>query len=134
LIYGGSNKSEGIKELFIYDSDINSWSIIEPAASVSFLFDRSRHTLNKCEDGSYIVFGGLAEGMRVNDIIRFKACSTSVSVDDYIMVSNGPSERTGASSVSYREKLFIYGGQGRSQKLNDIWEYDMPGDAWKQLS
>jgi len=44
-----------------------------------------------------------------------------------------PGERSGASSVIYRDALYVFGGYGGSGRLDDIYRFDFPARCWQRL-
>jgi len=44
-----------------------------------------------------------------------------------------PGERSGASSVVYKDALYIFGGYGGSGRLDDIFRFDFLSKSWSQV-
>merc|ERR1719331_2208301 len=44
-----------------------------------------------------------------------------------------PGERSGASSVTYQDGLYIFGGYGGSGRLEDIFRFDFPTRCWGKV-
>lgn len=45
-----------------------------------------------------------------------------------------PPRRTGHASVTYKDKIFIFGGTDGQYHYNDTWCFDVTTNSWKELS
>ena len=73
----------------------------------------------------------------VYDETKFIKAPNSVIKDAFQGLSwtqktSGATGRDAATSVIYQDKMYIFGGYDGSNRLNDMWEYDITNDTWAQ--
>jgi N-acetylneuraminic acid mutarotase len=81
-----------------------------------------------------VIFGGFSYGDRTNELFRFHFESNQwerlVSPSE-----NQPCRRAGASSVSFGDHMYLFGGKDdESTTLNDLWKLNLTTFEWTQIS
>ncbi len=130
-------------------------SFVSAAGGIGF---RTGVTLVPVDSTTFLLFGGSKSGGSLpglkNDLWQGKlacngpaagACTTQVTWTQLSPTGTPPSPRTNASGAiwqttlvftfplfTFNRRLMIYGGTDASGPLNDLWEYDLPTNAWKQ--
>jgi len=78
-----------------------------------------------------VVFGGFANGVRVNDIIKFSFADLKWSKVEISEIRDQPCSRSGHSAVVYHNAMYVFGGKdGDNNKLNDLWRLDFSTYSW----
>ncbi len=106
------------------------------------------HATGWTHNGKLYLFGGrLVYGARGNDLWEYDPATnmwtwikgfTTDHVGTYgtlgvAAAANLPRSRTGAVAYTYNNKFYLFGGQGPSGSLNDLWEYDPATNLWRWL-
>lgn len=90
--------------------------------------------MSDCGNGSFVVFGGFVNGSRVNEMLKFMPSTVSVNGESLTegCTSEGPCVRASASSATYNDKVYVFGGQDDdNNKMDDLWEFDIAGKSWR---
>ncbi|KAL8838292.1 MAG: hypothetical protein Q9170_002189 [Blastenia crenularia] len=104
---------------------------------------RYGHTLNILGSKIY-VFGGQVEGCFFNDLWAFDLNALQNANSKWEMLipnslDGGPPEgqippaRTNHSTITWNDKLYLFGGTNGTQWFNDVWAYDARQLTWTQL-
>lgn len=83
-----------------------------------------------------IIFGGFKEGERTNEIATYNMKSNVWQIIQYKEGQKTPCPRSGHAAIFYPNKrqMYIFGGKdSNSQKLNDLWAFDMESSTWSQI-
>ncbi|KAI9316219.1 hypothetical protein BX666DRAFT_2043070 [Dichotomocladium elegans] len=96
--------------------------------------ERSRHSAIMV-DGLMYVWGGQRAGRYLNDMFVFNTNTYSSNPQwEFVMPNNeGPSARAGHVSVTFDNKLYIFGGTDGDHLYNDIWSFDLQTRLWAQV-
>ncbi|KAL9603564.1 MAG: hypothetical protein Q9219_001067 [cf. Caloplaca sp. 3 TL-2023] len=145
IVFGGDTKIDDRDKLddtlYLLNTSTRHWSRSFPAGQRPA--GRYGHTLNILGSKIY-VFGGQVEGYFFNDLWAFdlNALQNSHSKWDLLIPNSaegGPPEgqippaRTNHTTITWNEKLYLFGGTNGSQWFNDVWAYDARQPAWTQL-
>ncbi len=83
-----------------------------------------------------IVFGGQVEGFFFNDLVAFDLNSLSYAAPRWELLnplSAPPPARTNHISITYSDKLYVFGGTNGLYWYNDMWTFDPVTRLWTQL-
>ncbi|TQS35169.1 hypothetical protein Golomagni_04417 [Golovinomyces magnicellulatus] len=145
IVYGGDTKiddSDTLDEtLYLLNTATRQWSRAIPAGPRPT--GRYGHSLNILGSKIY-VFGGQVEGYFMNDLVAFDLNMLQVPTNRWEMLLRNsddggppagkvPSPRTNHSTVTYNEKLYLFGGTNGQIWFNDVWCYDPIPNAWFSL-
>ena len=99
---------------------------------------RDDHNMSDLSDGSFVVFGGFVNGSRTNELAKFTRAN-SQTIQSAMLQENSaggacPIPRASQCSAVYGDKFYVFGGQDDdNNKLDDMWEYDLASNAWRQI-
>lgn len=110
VVYGGINDYENNQDAYEFDSMKNSWDKMKQTGDVPK--PRDDHSMSQIDDKSFVIFGGFVEGSRVNECY---VCTKNGHTLEWKRIGEksptAPCIRASHSSVVYKEKLYIFGGQ-----------------------
>ena len=81
-----------------------------------------------------VIFGGFSQGTRTNEVAIF-----NIQANNWVNVKfpRGealPCPRSGHSASIYNGQMFIFGGKDEeSEKLNDLWCYNVAEQFWLKI-
>ena len=138
LVFGGHTPNGDLfEDLWEYKTYLESWSQI----SVSGRSPRARNghsAIYDPENRKMLIFGGEGEyHMYYDDLWGFDCQSNTWTS---LAAIEGPSGRDNHTAIYDfdRKKMLIFGGHnyddGYNYYLNDLWEYDIESNSWKQLT
>jgi N-acetylneuraminic acid mutarotase len=88
------------------------------------------HTATLVGEQIYI-FGGNIAGFKNDQMFVFDPSSQNWTKLEH---SSGPCARSSHSAVLYQERIYVFGGKDiDGNKLNDLWEYDIKNNSWKEI-
>jgi N-acetylneuraminic acid mutarotase len=92
---------------------------------------RSLH-VGVCIGDSFYIFGGYDGATRLNDLHRFDFVTSCWSL---VVPSNGisPSPRDRLAAISHRDCIYIWGGYDGSNRVNDLWKFDIGRNNWSSV-
>jgi len=97
---------------------------------------RCGHTATALGSNTMWVFGGRsvkATHTSVSqDFIRYNLVTDQWTVVS-VLSTLAPGKRWGHAACGIRERLYIHGGEGRHEKLADLWEYSTTLGTWTEI-
>ena len=110
-------------------SSQNTWEQITPTGDIPGF--RQGHSMVTIDDKIYL-FGGM-DGSKsfFNDISIYDACYQEWMEEE--PANTPPPARFGHKAVVKDGKMYVFFGQGASDALDDIWEYDPATKEWAQI-
>ena len=94
--------------------------------------------MSDLSDGSFLVYGGFVNGSRTNELAKF-TMANSQTIQAQMLQENTvrdgyPIPRASQCSAVYGDKFYVFGGQDDdNNKLDDMWEYDLANNTWRQI-
>ncbi|KAK2865335.1 hypothetical protein FQN49_003682 [Arthroderma sp. PD_2] len=145
IVYGGDTKihdNDTLDDtLYFLNTSSRQWSCA--ASPGPRPPGRYGHSLNLLGSKIY-VFGGQVEGFFFNDLLAFDLNAMNNpgnkwefllrnSHDDGPPVGQIPPARTNHTTVTFNDKLYLFGGTNGVQWFNDVWSYDPRTNTWAQI-
>ncbi|KAL8715662.1 MAG: hypothetical protein Q9225_006338 [Loekoesia sp. 1 TL-2023] len=145
IVFGGDTKIDDRDKLddtlYLLNTSTRHWSRSFPPGQRPA--GRYGHTLNILGSKIYI-FGGQVEGYFFNDLWAFDLNALQNAHSKWeLLIQNsadgGPPEgqippaRTNHTTITWNEKLYLFGGTNGTQWFNDVWSYDPRQLTWTQL-
>jgi N-acetylneuraminic acid mutarotase len=133
-LIGGSNLGVDNEKDYIFDLKNLEWDYVGErsfAKKNAVVFKSiDEHTATAVGDQIY-VFGGNIAGFKSNKILVFDTVSSKWTS---LTHENAPCPRSCHSAALYNSKIYIFGGKDQdTNKLNDIWAYDIKTDIWNEV-
>lgn len=141
ILWGGDTKVRADDKqdegLYLLNLSTREWTRVRPAneGPNAGPVGRYGHTVSIVGSRFY-VFGGQVDGTFMNDIWSFDLNSLKTTPTWELLKPSTelPPKRTGHASVTYKDKIFIFGGTDGQYHYNDTWCYDVASNAWRELS
>ncbi|KAK2734915.1 Negative regulator of mitotic exit [Myotisia sp. PD_48] len=145
IVFGGDTKvhdNDTLDDtLYFLNTSSRQWSCA--ASPGPRPTGRYGHSLNLLGSKIY-VFGGQVEGFFFNDLVAFDLNAMQNpgnkwefrlknSHDGGPPVGQVPPARTNHTTVTFNDKLYLFGGTNGTQWFNDVWCYDPRSNNWTQL-
>eukprot|EP00899_Mesostigma_viride_P003607 jgi/Mesvir1/13247/Mv18980-RA.1 len=133
-LFGGCGRADGKPQAFndLYEMDLSvqenpQW--VRSNASGEGPCPRSRHTATVIDKKDIVIFGGLDQRVRFNDVyILSTATNTWVKPD---VQGTAPSVRAHHSATVVGSNVYILGGYGGNGKAyNDLYILDIANNTW----
>ncbi|CAI2360532.1 unnamed protein product [Moneuplotes crassus] len=129
-LIGGS--SQGVDSMIDYTLDLETfnWTKVKRDKNSPISIDEHSSTL---VDNDIYIFGGNVAGFRSAEMYTFNI--TNYKWKHIKPDNKGPCARSSHSCVHSDGKLYIYGGKDEdTNKLNDLWEFDLKTQTWKEIT
>jgi len=128
---GGYNGYDYTSDIFRYDPDLGSSSLIETTGEP---FSRRSALSAVVWRGKLFTFGGWNGFSRTwyNDIHVFDF--EKKHWHNVIPQGNPPVKRTSHAAVIYNNKMYIFGGFSGDEYLNDLHEFDLETETWSNIT
>jgi N-acetylneuraminic acid mutarotase len=125
-IYGGNDGSRENDSVFILDLKTLIWRKVPGSFpgidSYSFVQFREK----------FIVFGGYVGGSMSNEVLSFDLLTEQW--EKPIIASERPEARVDHRSVLHNEEMWVYGGKGEEDNLDDLWKLDLNSFQWTRVN
>lgn len=133
VLFGGHKEDGSLSaETWIYDLDMNGWTLSSPPVSPP---GRSYGMMASVSgDDKVVLFGGLDATGRLGDTWIYDAGDGKWSQKS---PADSPSPRmdSAISTVYDDDKIVLFGGDtGHGQRISDTWSYDIGSDEWTSLN
>ncbi|OKL60507.1 hypothetical protein UA08_04263 [Talaromyces atroroseus] len=145
IVFGGDTKiaDHDVLDdtLYLLNTSSRQWSRAIPPGPRPL--GRYGHTLNIL-GSKLFVFGGQVEGYFFNDLVAFdlNALQSPTNKWEFLIRNTHdggppagqiPPARTNHTTVSYGDKLYLFGGTNGVTWFNDVWSYDPRTNQWTEL-
>jgi len=140
IVWGGDTRKDGQSDAYMDDGlymlnlITSEWTriIIHGSSPIG----RCGHTMAHVKSKLY-VFGGRAENKLLNDLWVFDLRSLRSKARWELLKSDsdlvGPPRRTGHSSITLGDRIYIFGGRESQFCYNDTWCFDTTKRQWAKL-
>jgi N-acetylneuraminic acid mutarotase len=131
------NRWKESKDIWVLDLTGKGWNKMRIAkdANNRGLYG---HTASLIGDKIFI-FGGYAgdlgnctNAMSVLSTASIRDAFHSLPITELVPDTPAPSPRYGHSAIVFENKIFIFGGNNRTETFNDVFEYDISANAWRK--
>ena len=137
VIFGGYNSHLSdyyLNDVWEFDLTTNTWSNITPTDETAPKpYRRNEHT-SIYYNNKMVVFGGGYTGDNyLNDVWEFDLTTntwSNITPTD----ETAPKVRSGHTSIYYNNKMIVFGGISGSERLNDLWEFDLTTNTWRDIT
>ncbi|PWN53649.1 hypothetical protein IE53DRAFT_301311, partial [Violaceomyces palustris] len=141
ILWGGDTKVRADDKqdegLYLLNLSTREWTRVRNGSDDpnSGPVGRYGHTVSIVGSRFY-VFGGQVDGNFMNDLWSFDLNSLkgTPTWECVKPASELPPRRTGHASVTYKDKIYVFGGTDGQYHYNDTWCYDVATNTWKELS
>ncbi|TIA68523.1 hypothetical protein E3P91_04036 [Wallemia ichthyophaga] len=121
--------------LYAFDTNNRFW--LRVSITGGSPVGRYGHSMGVIGDKLYI-HGGQVNGDFFSDIATFNLNQLSMPGPcfwEFLEPANDPPpKRTGHISVTYHDKIYIFGGTDGQYHYNDVWMFDNSNSQWSELS
>lgn len=108
----------------IYDSKTASWLSKSPMPTAR------HHAASEVVDGKVYVLGGRIEGN--SPITNTNATEMyDPKTDKWIMLESMPSKRSGITASSFKDEIFVFGGEDITRTFGNNEKYNTKTDTWE---
>ena len=135
VVFGGRFSYFGdnyLNDVWEFDLTTNTWRNITPTDETAPNV-RYQHT-SIYYDNKMVVFGGDTGNYNyVNDVWEFDLKTNTwrnITPTD----GTAPNVRSQHTSIYYNNKMVVLGGTTHMGRLNDIWEFDLTTNTWRDIT
>jgi hypothetical protein len=120
-LFGGYNGSQWLNDLWMFDIDTQKWTCIQESSEGSSMAAAAAipPTLNEDSPSSSALVQALQR-------MATQRATTVVGIV--------PTHRFGYVSVVHNNKFVLFGGFDGVRWLNDMYEFDLQTNVWKQIA
>ena len=141
ILWGGDTKIRADDKqdegLYLLNLSTREWTRVKASSDAPDACPVGRYGHTVAIVGSkFYVFGGQVDGTFMNDLWSFDLNSLKgvPTWERVTPASDLPPKRTGHASVTFKDKIYIFGGTDGQYHYNDTWCYDVTTNSWKELS
>jgi N-acetylneuraminic acid mutarotase len=131
IMFGGSISLDEQNDTWEYDIASNEWTNLNPASHPD---PRKSFCMTYDHDSNMIYLFGGYDGNKFDDLWVYDVAGNSWS--EITTTPKPPARMSGGMVYAGNSKLILFGGKGQDLGVyyNDMWEYDITGDAWTEIS
>ncbi|TIA85542.1 hypothetical protein E3P99_03964 [Wallemia hederae] len=131
----GATTSSQDNNMYAFDINTRLWLRVHITGGSPV--GRYGHSMGLVGDKLYI-YGGQVNGDFFSDIATFDLAQLSTpgpcSWEFLEPANEPPPRRTGHITVTYQDKIYIFGGTDGQYHYNDVWMFDYTNRQWSELS
>lgn len=129
LVFFGTNGTDCFNDVYQFDLQLNAWISIEVGGiTPTPRFSSSNVVYNNL----VIFFGGSSNSELLNSTLKFNLSSNSWETIN-LTGSTIPPSRRDSVSVPYLNNMIVFGGEGVTSLLNDLYSFNIDTEIWTQL-
>lgn len=137
IVFGGDTKIEEADELddnlYLLNTTSLKWTVANPLGQRPS--GRYGHTVSTIGSVLY-VFGGQLDDYFFDDLVCYDLTTLQSSSSQWNFIqpnSRSPPPRTNHTTITYQDKLYLFGGTDGKLWYSDTWVYDPAENTWTAL-
>jgi len=128
-MYGGTDGTEALDELWVYDEANDSWELLNTIGTSPG--PRQGHVAAAL--GNVLIIWGGKNGSTVYKDMFMYNTNTNVWEEVQVKSTVNPTAAEGACMVVYEEEIYIFGGINKGKLNNKLWKFNIGSYKYESL-